>query len=98
MISWPSAMIPRIASQVLPRGFLPMALNTFSRRSTCPSVSSRWMVNASCNFSLVLFFASLGSVLSSCFSTKIDVLEKGVEKFFHGLHDVLHLKEDRYAI
>ena len=40
--SWPSSMMPTMASQVFPLGVSSISLNTFSSRATCSSVSVSW--------------------------------------------------------
>lgn len=45
MMDLPSSIIPRIASQLLPRACFPTSSKTCSKRSTCTSVSSRYCSN-----------------------------------------------------
>jgi hypothetical protein len=63
MISWPSSMMPVMASHVLRCGLASMTLSTCSRRETCVSVSPWCFSNAGCSFPSRAAFVIFGSAL-----------------------------------
>ena len=87
-------MMPRMASQVLPRGVSPMISKTFSSRSTCPSVSLQMLFEAGLEIRILRGLGHLRQRLHDLLFGVVDVLEgieeQVLEPFFSG-HVELHL-------
>jgi D5 N terminal like len=70
LTSWPSSMMPMMASQVFPFGGSSISLNTFSSRATCSSVSVACSSKAAFNSCDFAAFVISGRALRIFFSAK----------------------------